>query len=183
MTTLTQKAPPAGFILSEANGERSRDNYLLSHGKTLGAGEVAKVEDAVDLTTNATTHTNTTLDSLVSVVGLVVGDIYAVTGTGIPAGTTFTYGGSSAGTLSAAATASATVSCHFTRPLGIGPWLTVSDSPAGVSIYDADATAGAIMASLIARDAEVNLKRLVFPDSSDADVVSDLAGLGIICRD
>src|SRR6266404_8148001 len=114
MTTLTQVVPSAAFILSEANGQRSRENYLLSRGKKLKAGEVAKVEVAVDLTTNVHTHTNTVLDVLTSAAGLVVGDVYLVTGTGIPAGTYFTYGGSSAGVLSQAATATATgVSCVF----------------------------------------------------------------------
>lgn len=183
MTTLTQTLPAASFVLSEANGQRSRENFLLSRGKTLKAGEVAKIEDPVDLTTNATTHTTTALTGLVSVVDLIVGDIYAVTGTGIPAGTYFSYDGSSAGTLSKAATASATVSCHFTRPQGVGPWLVLGDAPAGVSLYAADASAGAVMASFIARDAEVNTKNLTFPADADDDVIADLAGIDIICRD
>ncbi len=184
MTTLTQTTPAAAFILSEANGERSRENLLVSRGKILTVGEVAKVEPAVSLTTTTHTHTNTTLDVLASAAGLVVGDIYAVTGTGIPAGTYFTYGGSSAGTLSQAATATATgVSCVFTRPLGVAPWLTAGDTPAGISINAVDATAGALMGAFIARDAEVNFKILAFPDAADADVIADLASIGIICRD
>lgn len=183
MTTLTQVTPPTAFILSEANGQRSRENFLMSRGKTIKAGEVARVEDAVDLTTNATTHTNTSLTGLVSVVGLVSGDVYLVTGTGIPAGTYFTYTGSSAGTLSQAATASATVSCHFTRPEGVSSWAALGNTPAGVSLYAIDATDGAVMGSFIARDAEVNTKLLVFPANTDSDVIADLASLGIICRD
>lgn len=183
MSTLTQAMPAAAFVLSEATGNRSRENFLLERGKTLKAGEVAKFEDAVDLTANAATHTNTTLDSLASTTGLIVGDKYAVTGTGIPAGTYFTYTGSSAGTLSQAATASATVSVHFTRAAGVGPWLVSGDSSAGISLYTVDATAGAMMASFIARDAEVNIKNLTFPTNSDDDVIADLAAVGIICRD
>jgi hypothetical protein len=183
MSTLEWNPPPGAFILSEANAMRARENYPLSLGKTLKAGGVAKVEPAVDLTTTASTHTNKTLDTLAAVTDLVVGDVYAISGTGIPTGTTFTYTGTSAGTLSAAATASGTgVSMHITKPAGVGPWLVVGDTPAGVSIYDMDATAAALMGSFIARDAEVNLKLLVFPADSDADVVSDLAGLGIVCR-
>ena len=65
--------------------------------------------------------------------------MYAVSGTGIPAGTTFTYGGSSAGTLSQAATAtSAGVTFTFTKPLGVGPWQVLGDTPAGVSLYAVD---------------------------------------------
>jgi hypothetical protein len=184
MTTLTQTFPPAGFILSEANGQRSRENLLLSRGKKLTAGMVAKVEAAVSLTTTASTHTNTTLDTLAATTNLVTGDIYHVTGTGIPANTYFTKGSGASGTLSQAATATANlVAVVFSRPLGIGPWLQLSDTPAGVSLNDVDATLGAVMASVIARDAEVNLKRLVFPNGSDADVIADLAGLEIICRD
>jgi hypothetical protein len=182
MSTLEQTTPPVAFLLSEATGQRSRENFLLSLGKKLKAGEVAKVEDAVDLTTNANTHTNTTLDSLVSVVGLVVGDVYAITGTGIVAGTTFTYTGSSAGTLSIAATGTATHSMHITKPAGVGPWLTSGDTSAGVSMYAADGTTAALMASFIARDAEVNLPRLVFPTDADADVIAALAAIGVICR-
>src|SRR5882724_4685006 len=103
MTTLTQTMPAAAFILSEANGARSRENFLLSRGMALKSGEVAKVEPAVSLTTTANTHTNTTLDNLAAVTNLVVGDVYLVaTLSGKAAGvdTYFTYTGSSAGTLS-----------------------------------------------------------------------------------
>jgi len=184
MTTFTQAVPPTAFILSEANGQRSRENFLVSLGKTLTAGEVAKVENAVSLATTAHIHTNTVMDVLAATTNLVVGDVYAVTGTGIPAGTTFTYTGASAGTLSQAATGTSTgVTFTFTKPLGVGPWLVIGDTPAGVSLYAVDSTAAAVQGSFIARDAEVNLKLLAFPDGSDADVISDLAGLGIICRD
>ncbi len=187
MTTLTQTMPAAAFILSEANGQRSRENYLLSRGKTLRAGELAKVEPAVSLTTTANSHTSTVLDTLAAVTGLVVGDVYLVsTLSGKAAGvdTYFTYTGSSAGTLSAATTTSLTgTALVLTRPVGVGPWLVLANTAAGLSINPVDATAGAVMASFIARDAEVNLKNLTFPASSDADVIADLAGLGIICRD
>lgn len=64
---------------------------------------------AVDLTTTASTHTNTVIDALASVTGLVVGNKYRVTGTGIPANTTMIYNGANAGTLSQAATATGTL--------------------------------------------------------------------------
>src|SRR5438105_13523250 len=118
MRVLTQSIPPTAFVLSEAAGQRSRENWLVSLGKKLKAGEVAKIEDAVSLSTTAHLHTNTVMDVLAATTGLVVGDVYAVSGTGIPAGTTFTYGGSSAGTLSQAATAtSAGVTFTFNKPL------------------------------------------------------------------
>jgi hypothetical protein len=187
MTTLTQTLPSAAFILSEANGQRSRENFLLSRGKSLAVGEVAKVEDAVSLTTTANTHTSTTLDGLAANTGLIVGDVYLVatlSGKAASVDTYFTYTGSSAGTLSAATTTSLTgTALVLTRAAGAGPWLVAGDTPAGISMYAVDATDGAMMASFIARDAEVNIKMLEFPTDADTDIIADLAGLGIICRD
>ncbi len=190
MPTLTQAAPPQSFVLAELDAV-SRENYLVSLGKKLSAGQVAKVEPAVSLTTTAHLHSNTVMDVLAATTNLVVGDIYTVTGTGIPDGTTFTYGGSSAGVLSQAATTTSTgVTFTFTRDAGVGPWSQLSDTPAGVSLYDVDATNGEIMGVIIARFATVNLKMLIFPGYDGdplgqqfSDVISDLAGLGIICRD
>jgi hypothetical protein len=191
MTALTMKTPPTAFILSEASGQRSRENFLVPKGKILRAGEVAKVEDAVSLTTTGDTHTNTTLDGLAATAGLVVGDVYLVsTLSGKAAGvdTYFTYTGAGAGTLSAATTTTLNdTALVLTRPIGVGPWLVAGDTPAGISLYDVDAIAEAKWASFIARDAEVNLKMLIFPNPDDlsamGDVITDLAGIGIICRD
>jgi Bacteriophage lambda head decoration protein D len=186
MPTLPQALPPGFFVIAEANTARSRENWPVSLGKKLRIGEVAKSEQAVDLTTTANTHSNTVLDTLAATTRLVVGDIYGITGAGIPAGTTFTYGGSSAGTLSQAATASG-VSVHITRDFGVGPWLVAGDLAAGISIYDVDATDKVKWGSFIARQAAVNLKMLIFPNPDDDDalsaVISDLAAIGIICRD
>jgi hypothetical protein len=187
MTTLVQKIPAQAFILSEAMALRARENYLLSRGKKLRVGEVAKVEDAVSLTTTANTHSSTVLNTLAAVTGLVVGDVYLVaTLSGKAAGdpTYFTYTGASAGTLSRATTTTlSTTALVLTRPAGVGPWLVAGDTPAGVSINDVDATDGATWGSFIARDSEVNLKLLRFPADSDFDVIADLAGIGVICRD
>lgn len=183
METLTQTMPATAFILSEANGQRSRENILVEHGRVLHAGELAKTEAAVSLTTTGDTHSNTTLDGLAATTGLVVGDKYAVTGSGIPAGTTFTYGGSSAGTLSAASTTTLNdTAIVLTRPAGVGAWATSADGCAGISLYDVDGTDAAVMASFLVRDAEVNQKNLVIPSGQTAGVISDLLALGIICR-
>ena len=40
MTTLTESSHTGEFILSEANGQRSRDNGVLAHGEKVAAGEV-----------------------------------------------------------------------------------------------------------------------------------------------
>jgi hypothetical protein len=190
MTTLVQKTPSQAFIISEASSSRARENFIVSIGRKFKAGEVAHFEDAVDLTTTAHTHSNTVLDVLAATTGLVVGDIYHITGAGIPDGTTFTYGGSSAGTLSVAATATATgVSVHITRDAGLGPWTNSGDTVIGISLYDIDATLGEKFGSFVARDAEVNLKMLIFPGSDGDDfgpigeAITALAELDIICRD
>jgi hypothetical protein len=134
-------------IVSPAASARSYENFYLSHGKKLRAGEVAKLERAVSLATGAHTHTSTVLDTLTSAAGLIVGDVYDVTGTDIVAGTTFTYGGGSAGVLSVAATGShAIADLVVTRPAGVGSWNTAGDTPAGISLYDADGTDAAAIA-------------------------------------
>jgi Bacteriophage lambda head decoration protein D len=115
--------------------------------------------------------------------GLVVGDVYDVTGSGIPVGATFTYTGAFAGVLSAPAeTSLSTTPVTISRPAGVGPWLTSGDTPAGVSMYAVDATAAVTGALFLARDCEVRLDSLVFPVDTDYDVVAGLAGIGIICR-
>jgi len=42
MTTLTETAHTAEFILSEANGHRSRDNGTVASGQVLKAGQLVK---------------------------------------------------------------------------------------------------------------------------------------------
>jgi len=43
MTTLTEGRHPGEFILSEANGNRSRDNGILASGNNLEAGTVVSL--------------------------------------------------------------------------------------------------------------------------------------------
>lgn len=63
----------------------------------------------VALSTTADTHTNTTLDNLLSTTGLVHGRRYSVAGAGIPAGDTMVWNDiTNVGTLEEAATATAT---------------------------------------------------------------------------
>jgi hypothetical protein len=50
MTALTQGAPPCRFILSEANGGRSRQNGTLVSGQNLAAGTVVMDNGAGKLT-------------------------------------------------------------------------------------------------------------------------------------
>lgn len=56
----------------------------------------------------------------------------------------------------------------------------------GILLYDVDASDGDVACSYLARDAEVNLKLLTYPDEATQDVngtKNSLKLLGIICRD
>lgn len=63
-----------------------------------------------------------------------------------------------------------------------------SDEAVGILLYPVDATDEDVRCSYLARDAEVNLKALVYPADTtggdqEANTISSLALLGIICRD
>jgi hypothetical protein len=183
-TVFTDTPTAASFILSEANGHRSRDNALVTHGQKLAAGEVAKTDAAFSLVTTGNTHSNTVLDVLAATTGLVSGETYDVAGSGIAAGTKFTFTGGAAGTLSVAAATTLTgTAITITRAAGSRPWTGAADTPVGISINDVDATTGQMMASFIVRDAEVNFKLLKYPGGQGAAVTTDLLGNGIIVRD
>lgn len=115
MTLFTRGLANAGFIITEADGHYSRDNAVLAKGSVdpvsgvapLSAGTVLKLGSSFSLSTTGNTHTNTVLDGLASVVGLITGETYFVDGTGIHS--SFTYNGSnSAQALDVATTATAT---------------------------------------------------------------------------
>lgn len=61
----------------------------------------------------------------------------------------------------------------------------------GILLYDSDASSGDLAVSYLARQAEVNVKCLIFPESTDdgentgekSNVVASLGYIGIICRD
>lgn len=57
-------------------------------------------QPGVDLSTTASTYTSTKLDGLASTAGLVVDNVYKISGTNIQDNTTFVYNGAGAGTLS-----------------------------------------------------------------------------------
>jgi len=184
--SLTQSAyRPGSFILTEANGQRSRENGVVALGiGPLEAGTLMRSSEGFSLTTTGDTHTNTTLDAIADVTGLVDGRRYAISGTGIPAGTTFVKGASdTAVTLSQAATASGTgVAITITEDVAQLEVWESGDDAAGLIIYPVDATDMDVGVSYIARDAEVNLKQLVLPDGDEAEAVTAMAAIGIICR-
>lgn len=121
-TSFTEGRHAAEFILSEANGARSRENGTLNTGQNLTAGTVLQL-----------------------------------TGTKL---TAFTATAATDGTPDPAAV--------------------------GILLYDTDATDADVACSYLARDAEVNLKLLTYPDDSTAEAdgtANSLKLLGIICRD
>ena len=123
-TNFTETAHAAEFILSEANGSRSRENGTLLSGQDLEAGTVVMYNGSGKLI-EFTGATNTD-GSLVT-------------------------------------------------------------EAKGILLYDGDASGGDLAVSYLARDAEVNLKLLTYPnvltDNSDEDdTIASLALLGIITR-
>ena len=118
MTVFTEGRHAAEFILSEANGQRSRDNGTVAGGQDLAAGTVLAKPAGDELVAWTATE--------------------------------FTDG--------------------------------VEDEPVGVLIYPTDTTDGALAAAYIARDAEVNVNLLTFPEGQQAYTVSMLKKLGIVAR-
>lgn len=122
MTALTEGAHACEFILSEANGNRSRENGTVASGQDIEAGTV-----------------------LMGTAGALV----ALTAVG------------TAGDL--------------------------DGTVIGILLYNIDASAGALPASYLARDAEVNGDQLIYPTEStaggeEAAANTALKSLGIIVR-
>jgi hypothetical protein len=111
MTVFTEGRHAAEFILSEANGHRSRDNGILKTGENLPAGAVL-MDDAGKL-------------------------VQYEDGTGAEA--------------------------------------------VGVLIYPTNAAADTAV-SYVARDAEVNGKKLTFADTDTSGAIASLAAIGVIVR-
>jgi hypothetical protein len=123
-TSYTEGRHAAEFILSEANGARSRENGTLVSGQDLAAGTVVMDNGAGKLT------------------AYTAGSV--------------TDGG--------------------------------TDEAAGILLYAVDASDGDVACSYLARDAEVNLKLITYPDESTAggeedNTIASLALLNIIARD
>lgn len=75
MTEVFEQGPRAAeFILSEANGQRSRDNVTVKQGETLAAGEMFQLDETGDaVAVDATLDSN---DALVTAIAGIM--IYAV---------------------------------------------------------------------------------------------------------
>lgn len=118
MTTLTEGYRNSGFILSEAPGQRSRENAFVLLGQNLAAGTVVRLNSDGRLT--AWTNEN------------------------------FTDGS--------------------------------EDRVHGILINAVNASSAHQPGAYIARDAEVNLALLTYPAGTQAEMVLQLADLGIIAR-
>lgn len=123
MTTFTEGRHAAEFILSEANGQRSRENGTVASGQDLVAGQVVQLS---------------------------AGRLVAFTALDDTAGDLIT--------------------------------------PAvGIMIDACDASGGDTAAAYLARDAEVNLNLLTYPEETttgneEEHTIESLAALGIIAR-
>lgn len=178
-------APNTGFVLSEADGHYSRENGVVILGQQLKAGTVVQTTE-FSSTPNVTTTSGSTAAALDATTGLIPGRTYAISASGIPADTTFVAPETGLDiVLSHAATAThstpeaATVS-HAADMLEA--WDGSDDTNAvGVLLYNVNATEMDVGASYIARNAEVNLKGLFYPDTFDPTLA--LANIGIIARD
>lgn len=82
MTTFTENAGNAAFILTEANGQRSRENGTLVSGQNLAAGAVLMDNGAGKLTALTSSGTSGDLDGaavgiLINATDATLGDVGA----------------------------------------------------------------------------------------------------------
>ncbi len=188
MTILDQGRPAAGFILSEGNGNISRENMVVARG--VGAcspGQVMR-DGAINIVTTGDTHTSTTLDDIADIAGLIEGVTYAVAGADIPADTTFVANGTDSVVLSHAATGTTNdLAITITKAAGeLVKWRGTPDAATAIlidGVHVAASVAAAVPVAVVAREAEVKGASLVYPDGKDAEVRAALAAAGIIVRD
>lgn len=162
-----------------------------------GATDFA-VGDSFNITVagfNLATTVDTVLGSdtvtLTAATGLVAGTRYTLVGTGIPARTAMVWQSGLTAKLynrdtggPQYATANGTDVAMVITEIGerVVAWVT-GDQVKGIIMYNIDATDIDMGVAYIARNAEVNLKNLVYPDGTQAEVITKLKALGIICRD
>lgn len=191
MTELVEKLHAAGFLISEANGNRSRDNGILISGQNLGAGTVLGKKATAGTVTGAAQAGNTgngTITGLSAGGAAKVGVYRAVCiepGANVGTFALFDPDGVEVGT--------ATVAVGFTGPVNFtindgaadfisGDTFNISVSgltskytilapaatdgtqiAAGILLSDVNATAADQPCAVITRQAEVNGNELVYP--------------------
>lgn len=182
MPNFVQEQPPVAFILSEAEGQRSRENGIVAAGAgkvppgTVVGGAATALSPSNLVVSMHTTSGSTAVDGITPTDGLVSGGVYAVTtNAGVPAAATMTYNGGGLGTLSANATATATDTSTTLR--------RSTTEFTGITMYGVDATTIAQPVSYIARDAEVNKKAIHYGAGLDTVTIAGLLALGIVVRD
>lgn len=193
MPSFTEHRRSLSFVLSEGEGNISRENGVVGAGQVLEAGTVIQLTPAFSLTTTADTQNgDATLSNLASAAGLVPGRTYEVSGVGIPAEATFVMGESGADEviMDRPSTADGTgVAVTIVQEIGqIEAWVT-GQTVLGILGYRQDTSNGPggqnkdVPAMYIARLAEVNKKALVFPAGTDVAMTAGLHDLNIIVRD
>jgi hypothetical protein len=198
------------FVLSEAEGARSRENGTLLTGETVVAGQVlGEVEVGTGAAVAQAGNTGNGVMGAITVGAGAKAGVYhleiiepaANAGTfliedpdGIEVGTGNVAAAFSAGgigfTLADGATDFVTGDgFNITVAAGSGKLRAFatantdgSQHPRAISLYNATATGADHAVSYIARDCEVNLKSLTYPAGQDAAVIAGLLERGIVAR-
>lgn len=199
----------ADFLLSEADGARSRENGTLLNGETVVAGQVlgeVEVGTASAAADAGNTGTGTfgaitvgagakagvyhleIIEPAANAGTFIVEDpdgIEVATGT---VGVAFAAGGLGF-TLGDATDFVAGDGFKITVAAGSGKLRAFatantdgSQHPRAIALYNNSASGADLPIAYIARDAEVNLKSLTYPSGQDAAVIAGLLDRGIIAR-
>lgn len=199
----------ADFVLSEAEGARSRENGTLLDGETVVAGQVlGAVEVGTASATADAGNTGTGTFGTITVGAGAKAGVYhlEIIEPGTDAGTFILEDPDgievATGTVAVAFSAgglSFTLSDGTDFVAGDGFKITVaagsgklrafatantdgSQHPRAIALYAGTADGDDLAIAYIARDCEVNLKALTFPSGQDAAVIAGLLERGIICR-
>lgn len=200
----------ADFILSEAEGARSRENGLLLNGETVVAGQVLGLVrvGAGSSAAQAGNVGNGVMGAITVGAGAKAGVYHLIIvepatnagafvledPDGIEVGhgnvaAAFSAGGIGFTLADGATDFSAGDGFNITVAAGSGKLRAFatantdgSQNPRAVALYGNVASGADLAVAYIARDCEVNLKALTFPAGQDAAVIAGLLERGIICR-
>jgi len=192
MGSYAEPLRPLEFLVSEANGQRSREKVVLAaNAAALEPGTVLGRRSQAAVVTGAIATTTLTVSGVTSG-KLAIGQ--TLSGSGITAGTKITaFGTGTGGTGTYTVDTSQSASSTTVTATGAGEYAPYDDDngdgteqaaailcyPAPISATDRDAT-------VIARDAEVQADLLQWASTNDAGDktagLADLAALGIIAR-
>jgi hypothetical protein len=192
MATYNEPLRPLEFLISEANGQRSREKVTLApHTAKLEPGTVLGRRSTGAVVTASGSGTTLTVATLTSG-KLAIGQ--TISGTGVPAGTKIVAYGTGVGGTGTYTTSQATTSDSATiTASGPGEYAPFDDdladgteTAAGVLAYPAEANDADEEVTIIARDAEVQADLLQWASGNDADDkangIAELAAIGIVAR-